>query len=229
MRTLFSFLVCLLLWAPLNATCIVILIKDNTFYVCADSRSVVRFYSKSKVTTKFKRLKKIHVVNSTYFAISGEDDATLISTAIYFMKQKKDLNRRITMFIDSMEKRYQILLQSYYANQRDQFNRVIQKNLAEVAFFGFINGKPFIQKLYFIPSVHGDEIEISCPIVKDKSLNILGFYDHMANANSKPTTDPKQALINMVDAERNFHSNEVARPYDFLTLNNKGPKWEVIN
>jgi hypothetical protein len=225
MRTFMMILTCLLLWLPINATCIIILLKNNTFYVGADSRSVITDYTSGKPTIKFKKIKKIHVTNSVYYAIAGKDDVLLTSTAEFYLKKKLPLDQKLKGFTDSMSRRYGIILQFLLQNDKQEYNKWIKENLAELSFFGYSNNKAFIETFAFVPYQGGVLVQNA----KDTELRRLGLHEHdYVASNGVDLTAYKQVIIDMIDNERKFHKERIAKPYDFLTLSTKGAKWEVI-
>jgi hypothetical protein len=216
-----------------KATCIVIIIKKDTIYAAADSRSTFFFRDRSgKLMTKYKSICKINDYGSCVFAMAGYGDNVLPQKAEMHLSGSKNIYESWEDFL--------IVAQ---ATLEEQFEKVRKldmelfrqfKNRGDVSsfsIFGFRNGVAFLTTAYLGISSSEKESVVIKITESDRNIVILGIHDHLdklTNLTKLPKFDKKN-LISFVESnikyEMKFHPEAIAPPIDLLKVTAKGNIW----
>jgi hypothetical protein len=221
------------------ATCIVIFIKGNTIYAAADT---LESLFKSDVRIGFKHIRKIHLKNDVYFAISGHQDSVLRVTAESVIKPGESPESFTATFADRMRVFYnkEMLLLKVAAPKR--YKSILVTSLGDVSFFGFRKGTPFVLSVSFkLTETNGNPEAV--PTIQDQSRPsasplgpnvVLGFWDHIvanrpkiySECFAKAKNNYSDYVALLVKIEVDNHPDTVGCPIDKLILKpNSKPLW----
>ena len=223
-----GFLLCS--WLSAFSTCIAIYVAPNGhIYVAADSRRTFLFNDDKN---KYESICKIHNVGATYFAVAGFDDGGLLNAANIALKENSDIDSAVNMFCTIMTARYQYLMtqtQQYYPDKLKDF---LQNGLADVSFFGFVNGKPEVKDIQFSVRIKKDKIIINHVIQPVGYITVIGISKDIDDAKpdelpSKLTMlqKPSAYVESLVEYEAAKHPAAVSEPIDLLELKPDGAVW----
>jgi hypothetical protein len=197
-------------------TCIAIYVAPNGYiYVAADSR---RTFLLNDTPGKYESICKIHNVGKTYFAISGFDDGGLLSAAY--------------IFCTVVNARYQYLMgqvQQYYPDKLAGF---LKNGIAEISFFGFVNGQPKVEDIQFTVRLKKNKIVIDHAIQHVGYITVIGISADINDA--RPGELPSKQIMlqkpsvyveSLVAYEAAKQPAAVSAPIDLLELKPDGAVW----
>ena len=209
------------------STCIAIYVAENGhIYVAADSRRTFFFNDKYK----YESVCKIHNVGATYFAIAGIDDAGLEAGASTALQQNTNIDSAVKSFGTAMAKHYQKLMTDARKYYPDKFKHFLNEGLADVSFFGFSNGEPYIIDMEFMVYLDDKKQVVATYRLNDVgSLNIIGISSDI-RSEDRPSPEvikqnPELYVESLVKVEAKKHPQAVSEPIDLLELSPDGPVW----
>ena len=211
-------------------TCIAIYVAPNGYiYVAADSR---RTFLLNDTPGKYESICKIHNVGKTYFAISGFDDGGLLSAANIALKETADMDSAAYIFCTVVNARYQYLMgqvQQYYPDKLAGF---LKDGLAEISFFGFVNGQPKVEDIQFTVRIKKNKIVVDHVIQPVGYITVIGISGDIDNA--RPGELPSKQIMlekpsvyveSLVAYEATKQPAAVSAPIDLLELKPDGAVW----
>jgi hypothetical protein len=212
------------------STCIAIYVAPNGhIYVAADSRRTFLFGDDK---SKYQSICKIHNVGATYFAVAGFDDGGLLTAANTALMENRDADSAINAFCTIMTARYQYLMKQTQQYYPDKLQKFLKDGLAEVSFFGFVNGQPKVEDIQFTVRLKKDQIVISCAKQPVGYITVIGISKDIDDARpdelpSKQTMlqHPELYVDELVEFEAAKHPTSVSGPIDLLELKPDGAVW----
>jgi len=212
------------------STCIAIYIAPNGhIYVAADSRRT--FYNDSD-QTRSETICKIHNVGNTYFAISGFDDAGLLKAAGNALSQYSDEDAAIEAFGTAMTAHYQQLMDEAQQFYPAILKRFINNGLAEVAFFGYVDGQPRVMDVQFRVYLKKNRPVVRSRVLPVGFLAVIGISKDIDDATpaelpAKQTMlqQPDVYVKQLVELEAAKQPLTVGGPIDLLELKPDGAVW----
>ena len=223
---------CLLTFSSLNcfSTCIAIYVAANGhIYVAADSKRTFLFDDDKN---KYESICKIHNIGDRYFAISGFDDGGLLTAANTALNENADDNLAMDAFCTIMTARYQYLMQQAQQNFPDKLEKFLNDGLAEVCFFGFVDGKPRVQDVQFTVHLKKNKVVVNHTVQQVGFITVIGISKDIDNA--QPDELPgKQTMLQkpelyveeLVKFEAGKHPCSVSAPIDLMELKPDGVVW----
>ncbi len=211
------------------STCIVIYIADNGhIYVAADSRRSFIFNQNNK--SQFESVCKIHNVGSSYFAIAGIDDSSLLKNATVALKENSQIDSAIKVFGTTMVKHYDKLMTETKLYYPDKFKHFLKEGLASVSFFGFFDGSPTIKNVDFLCSVGKDGKVISrYRLRKVYNITVIGISQDIRSeelpAKQVIEQNPELFVESLVKIEAKKQPLAVSEPIDLLELKENSAVW----
>jgi hypothetical protein len=212
------------------STCIAIYVAPNGhIYVAADSRRTFLFNDSSG---KFTSICKIHNVGKTYFAISGFDDGGLLSAANIAFKETADMDSAAYIFCAVVNARYQYLMNRVQQYYPDKLAGFLKDGLAQVSFFGFVNGQPKVEDIQFTVRLKKNKIVIDHAIQPVGYITVIGISGDINNARSGELPSkqvmlqkPTEYVESLVAYEASKQPAAVSAPIDLLELKPDGAVW----
>jgi hypothetical protein len=234
-----SFFLLLLLPYYSFSTCIVILLKGNTFYVAADTLEVK---SVDDTVVGSNRIRKINAKDNIYFAIAGHQDSVLKATALSSIKPNKLVDSIAASFSDQMRSFYNIEMLALKRAAPKKYQYYLRITLSDVVFFGFRHDKPFLWEVSFqLTEVNGNTNVMptiqnltNLPATSLRPTTALGFWDHLRSLQQSDFNDYFAKAKNsypdylslLVKLEVDNHKDTVGCPIDRLVLSpSKKPVW----
>jgi len=222
----------LLIFSSLNcfSTCIAIYIAANGhIYVAADSKRTFLFDDDK---TKFESICKIHNVGDKYFAISGFDDAGLLNAGNTALKENADFNLAINDFCTIMAARYQYLMQQTQQYYPEKLQKFLNDGLAQVCFFGFVDGQPKVEEVQFTVRLKKNKIVIDHALQPVAYITVIGISKDIDSARPGELPDkqtmlqkPELYVEELVEFEAKRHPLSVSEPIDLMELKPDGATW----
>jgi hypothetical protein len=230
MKKTIAVLSLLLLSIYCKATCIIIIIRNDTIFVASDSRSTIFFKNEfGKKDSLFKSICKINHIGSVYFTMAGHGDNLLPSIALKAFENSKNLGESWHLFLamakDALEKNFEYMR----INDSKLFLRYKQSgNACQFSVFGFRGNHPYLSTASFhIISNSNTSVKITTS-QDSKPAVILGFKDHL-NKLSAPLPINKKGLSyyesDIINYEMSFHKSYIAPPIDLLQLTSQHAIW----
>ncbi|BAU55913.1 hypothetical protein [Mucilaginibacter gotjawali] len=212
------------------STCIAIYIAPNGhIYVAADSR---RTFYLDDDKTRTESICKIHNVGNTYFAIAGFDDGGLLTAANNALGQNNDPDAAIEAFGAAMTAHYQHLMDEAQQFYPEMLKRFLANGLAEVAFFGYTDGRARVMDVQFRVYLKKNKPVVRCRVLPVGFLAVIGISKDIDDA-APDELPAKQTMLQkpdlyvqqLVELEAAKQPLTVGGPIDLLELSPDGAVW----
>jgi hypothetical protein len=232
-----SFLVLLSVFSIKSySTCIVIIKTNNEIFIGADSKRTIHIVNPETGMIRDSIINtfcKIHRVGKFYFAIAGFDDDGVLRNATTACENGKSLEQIIESFSNSMRSEYERNIGDYRTvNKMAYLERFATNNISQIAFFCFIENKPYLISITFnLTNLPNEPIKVSTTIEKNQSMAILGVFDHIDTLPESEintlfkSRDYIKIIKTLIMVEAKNHPDWVSEPIDILKLTKTGELW----
>lgn len=231
MKFVIQLLIAICLPILLQSTCIIVYRVNNTIYIVADTKSVIKSLD-ATLSRPSKTIQKIHQKGKYFFAISGWSDSTQLTIANKYVDTTRPLRECITNFTIAMKDYYWKLLKSEKEYNPNKYKERLGNDICQVAFFTYSNSGTQLFGLGIFPVEENGELILKYNILENPGMLWLGISDHlmtipdalMKNYFDKSKGDYMLFVESLLKYEMDKHKDAIGCPLDKLILTSKGGK-----